>query len=590
MRTEQQSNTAQLGWPRFSTLVWVFLGFRIPLLLLERPGGYLLEYPPIGTLGSGVQIGLRNWLVLGPMPLQPLVLDWLSGWFTTELSRQLAIGTLSLTFELMTLVLVYALARRHAGEFRARRSTVFWALLWLPAWTWLTGIEASGVALALAALWLIETERFWLAVPASPLALIWMPASVLVLVPAAVVAPSADGSATSRWTKNIGVQLGWRLGAVLLCVLLIVRPQLTDALLLLLPLIALLLPNTRGVLMAVLLSLLFVLHEPFAPRLLSVQSPVVDVLRAGITVTTIGLAVDLARPILTRWLPARPMRYAWRLGALGAGVLLLASIPLALTEYHAQAVDESSFAALIPEFEAAPNRGYVLAGSNALYERVYALAWRHHTVRVVTDRNSAELLGTIDSNAGPVWSIAHPEEDDAATALTRQLMADGYPAGGAWFGNIRLERILIPPGPPVQPIDVDAAFADAVTLTRAGIQSTVRSGAWLPVDLHWRTPPDGTLDSAVFVHLRNDIGETVAQHDARPAWNHDKFTTKHALRLSPDLPAGTYRLVAGRYLPETGERILLVSGEDGIIIGDVSVTSLTNTEPEVGGSRGTEGN
>lgn len=566
----------ETGWPSLPTLLWLFLGLRIPLLLLERPGGYLRPFPALGTLGSGVVIGWRDWVYLKSLPLHPLVLDRLSGWLTTDLSRQLTIAGLSLPFEAATLVLLYLLARRRTdalcapvGETRARRTAFFWGALWFPAWSWLTGLEGSGVALTLLTAWLIDVRRHRTAALAAIVTLLWMPAALVVLAPVAGVAWWRGEASTSG-----SAWMGWRLAGLLLLILLLLRPRTPDPLLLLLPLVALLLPTVRGAILAVLVSLLFVLHEPFAPLLLTIESRVPTLLLIGMDLIAVGLGIELARPLLHETLRRRSRRL-WAVAAGGATLLLCASVPVVLTEYSTIAGEVSPYAVLVPEFRGVPDRGYVLAGTHEIYEQVYALAWRRHTVRVVTERNVDTLLTQLQERPGPVWTLAHPDDDTVRPLLDR-LRAEGYPAGGGWFGDIRLERFALTPASP--PERIDEAFADAVTLEEAAWQRTAVAGEWVPVELTWALPPGGFVPSSIFVHLLEAEGERMAQHDSRPEWTGDRLTTRHALRLPPELSQGSYTLIVGRYLPETNQRVMLADGEDSITVGTVKLTGSSSTE------------
>jgi len=101
-------------------------------------------------------------------------------------------------------------------------------------------------------------------------------------------------------------------------------------------------------------------------------------------------------------------------------------------------------------------------------------------------------------------------------------------------------------------------------------------GGPLEVLTAWRvlaTPPN---DLAVFLHLLDDDGGLVAQGDALAALSdtfrpEDVFVQRHAIPLSPDVPAGKYRLATGLYVRD-GERLPLGSGTgDTLILGTVEI-------------------
>lgn len=100
--------------------------------------------------------------------------------------------------------------------------------------------------------------------------------------------------------------------------------------------------------------------------------------------------------------------------------------------------------------------------------------------------------------------------------------------------------------------------------TRTAI-ATVRASRsrGLGAVLLWSAEAGPPENYSVFVHLRDPSGATVAQHDGWPAcgtaptagWSPgDVIIDAHALDLR-HVAVGEYRLVAGFYRPETGERL-----------------------------------
>jgi hypothetical protein len=88
--------------------------------------------------------------------------------------------------------------------------------------------------------------------------------------------------------------------------------------------------------------------------------------------------------------------------------------------------------------------------------------------------------------------------------------------------------------------------------------------------LYWQA--DGRLDTpfTVFNHLVNENGELVAQQDGMPANNSlpttcwqpgEIITDTHHITLKPEIPPGTYTLLAGLYHPDTGVRLMVLAGE-----------------------------
>ena len=111
--------------------------------------------------------------------------------------------------------------------------------------------------------------------------------------------------------------------------------------------------------------------------------------------------------------------------------------------------------------------------------------------------------------------------------------------------------------------------------------ATLSLGEALPVELIWRAEAETAVSYAVFLHLLGPNGQLIAQHDGEPAywsrpttgWLPGEFIPDgRILPLPPDLPAGTYTLMAGLYDPETGQRLM---APDGAPDGTTAVTVTT---------------
>jgi hypothetical protein len=112
-----------------------------------------------------------------------------------------------------------------------------------------------------------------------------------------------------------------------------------------------------------------------------------------------------------------------------------------------------------------------------------------------------------------------------------------------------------------------------------------KAGRRVPLRLFWETFEPVKDDYKVFVQLRNDQNQVVAQADHLPfngllptsAWPPgDILVENFWLDLPMDLPAGDYMLVTGLYCPDTGERLPVandISGESAVVLGSVNVES-----------------
>ena len=123
-------------------------------------------------------------------------------------------------------------------------------------------------------------------------------------------------------------------------------------------------------------------------------------------------------------------------------------------------------------------------------------------------------------------------------------------------------------------------LGDAIVLEQAATLPTSQPGDVLPVGLYWKAEQTVLDNFHVFVHLIDADGNRIAQSDGQPAlwtrptssWTPGELVEdRHALSLPTELPQGNYTLVAGLYLPESGERLLTEGGDGFVVLGDVQI-------------------
>jgi len=109
-----------------------------------------------------------------------------------------------------------------------------------------------------------------------------------------------------------------------------------------------------------------------------------------------------------------------------------------------------------------------------------------------------------------------------------------------------------------------------------GVPASITEGQALHLSLYWQALAEMTEDYSVFVHLVDDGGRAVAQHDGQPLqgfyptsfWDVGGIVRDELdLTVAASVPIGEYELVAGMYLVGTGERLPVVD-EAGQVIGD----------------------
>ncbi|RLC88083.1 MAG: hypothetical protein DRJ03_03835 [Chloroflexi bacterium] len=131
-----------------------------------------------------------------------------------------------------------------------------------------------------------------------------------------------------------------------------------------------------------------------------------------------------------------------------------------------------------------------------------------------------------------------------------------------------------------------ANFADLALLLEAEIdQAVARPGETVPITLRWRALRSIGADYTTFVHLVGPDGRLHGQVDAWPVqgsyptsqWTPgEEITDPYQVQLTPDAPAGRYRIEVGWYLLATMQRLQIVDTGgrptgDAFIVGEFDV-------------------
>ena len=149
---------------------------------------------------------------------------------------------------------------------------------------------------------------------------------------------------------------------------------------------------------------------------------------------------------------------------------------------------------------------------------------------------------------------------------------DGQSLGSFNLGNVSIEEIERSFATPQDMLPANTSFKDTFELTGFELNADEQ----LTVDLYWRSLKETETDFTVFVHLFNEVGELVAQHDSWPqagTYPTSLWTPPEIVRDTHTLlvPPGSYSLAIGLYQAETGERLRLSDGSDAFIISDVDL-------------------
>lgn len=152
------------------------------------------------------------------------------------------------------------------------------------------------------------------------------------------------------------------------------------------------------------------------------------------------------------------------------------------------------------------------------------------------------------------------------------------------FGSVAVQPR---PGPWPNPQRLD--FENHITLAGYSLNPRrVTAGEPVTVTLYWQSRGRPPENYKVFVHLVGPDGNRPAQHDSEPRQGAAPTSTwipgqtvidEHRLIPPPTTPAGVYRLVAGLYREDTGQRLRLLrnAGEpvqaDSIDLAGIRITA-----------------
>jgi hypothetical protein len=212
--------------------------------------------------------------------------------------------------------------------------------------------------------------------------------------------------------------------------------------------------------------------------------------------------------------------------------------------------------------------------------QVYALArygdgsLAYHPWPTGTGAISEEDLAVLEQlSAGQdrLWLVIGPSgANDPGGLLAPWLAEQFYQAGDAWYGSLQLV-LFGPPGKVGTSISPEAAGAglaeweNGISLQRIGlVEDALQLGQIVRLELLWQAAEPVQERYKVFVHLLGPEGQVVAQRDSEPVggtrptmnWQPgEPISDRYGLWLPADLPAGDYRLVAGLYHAETGDRV-----------------------------------
>lgn len=350
----------------------------------------------------------------------------------------------------------------------------------------------------------------------------------------------------------------------------------------LLPFVILLLPDARGVTYSLLLTLLNVLEQPVYFVLVPEATWLLGVivlarwLVLGVLLVEFGWVLWRLK---LQWLaPLR--RYAPAALALVIVVGLLVVIPATGSAYAKRRLSEDPSASLIGYLsteQAQAETEVLLVSDQDFLRRAKPFLAKDYSVRLAGgDRlyEAAPAVADLITDSEKVWVVTSGEAagrvQGALNAWGRSLLTYEFGEGG----ELQLFAPRIPGG--IAALPPMARLTSGVNL----IGYSTERPAWdqLQVTLYWWAARSPSQSYTVFTQVLDSEGNLVAGHDSRPAdgaspthtWVPGHvYADPHLIELPPNLPPGTYRVVAGMY--DFNLRRLVATGPDASIFEDNAV-------------------
>ncbi len=539
-------------------VAWIYAGLFVPVYFLS--GWYdalpvatillglwaLIRWPTLrGALIAGLSLGIGGALKLVPLAILAALPLAFARWRERIITALIAVGLVGATYgwaythgPTMTLTSIRSLLDRTG---------------WGTLYAWINNYTRLGKVLGdvfdptapIAQYESIYPERLvllgWLLLGAALLVMVWRrasaPQSARILVAFAAVTYAILLLSYTAWNPQYALYL--------------------------LPFLALLWPNARGVLYALALMFLTLLEHPIYHNLIGpdyapIHRQLIDIeyrqlflaIIVARTVLLVAITVDLVGELLPRlarlrWLPLAT--------GVAATLLIVALLPQFGRAYVAGRLATSSARPLIRYLNALPPSLTIVAQDLALGRTIRPLLAAPERLHLFGGRpGRLEPLPTLAA-AGPFLYVrASGDDDDLATQLdanyacTTQLPLGNW---ALWFCNGATAPLI-------------ARFETGISLTAATHPAHAR--APLQLTLFWQAEQAIAQDYTVFVHVVDASGTIIGQLDQQPAagaaptssWLPGTLVTdEYQIPLRLRDTTAPYRILVGLYDGPTGTRL-----------------------------------
>jgi mannosyltransferase len=185
-----------------------------------------------------------------------------------------------------------------------------------------------------------------------------------------------------------------------------------------------------------------------------------------------------------------------------------------------------------------------------------------------------------------LWVVDYgASEADPTGIVTTWLSQHAFLSSHRWFGSPQL-LLYVAASAPVASTAAGIRFTNGAELQSYAVSpSTAVPGGAVEITLNWRDQAPIADRYTVFTHVLDANDHVVAQHDGEPAGGTRPTTAwqpgetvqdRHGIVLPALLPAGTYTIEVGMYLPQGGTRaeVLDDAGHvvaDHVVLGSIAV-------------------
>ncbi|MBI3941470.1 MAG: hypothetical protein HY326_00525 [Chloroflexi bacterium] len=334
------------------------------------------------------------------------------------------------------------------------------------------------------------------------------------------------------------------------------------------PFVALLMPDFRGAVYLVLMSIALVAEWPVAFTLAGGQQWYLVAIVIWRTLLIVLLSFELGTIVLA----GQPNRF-WK-GAYWTGIVALLVTGgvigrYALRGYYQTRLENEPMQPAIRTMQAetTPQTGLIcreafVCQRIALFVPGLAYYW----LPASTGREAANLP-TFAQQHPSLWLVEDFHKDTGHDVTIENYLSQHYgKVAQDWGGSARVSRFVALDLPSAQ--SAEATFGCCLRLTSYALHA---EDHFINLGLDWQVTTPVTVSYKIFVHVTNSGGEILAQNDQFPAgdflttdkWNPNQTVHDlHGLILLEPVASGD-RIQVGWYDPNTGQRLPLTgSGKD----------------------------